>query len=41
MGSNEFTAKKLREWLKLLEVTTTYIEPSPWENGYIKSLTVK
>jgi len=37
-NGSEFTALKLREWLKKLEITTTYIEPgSPWENGYIES----
>jgi len=34
----EFTAKKLRGWLKRFNVGTLYIEPgSPWENGYIES----
>jgi transposase InsO family protein len=34
----EFIAKKLIEWLRDLEVITSYIEPgSPWENGYIES----
>ena len=41
-NGSEFTAKKLREWLKRLEVTTTFIEPgSPWENGYIESFNGK
>ena len=41
-NGSEFTAKKLREWLKQLEVTTTFIEPgSPWENGYIESFNGK
>ena len=31
----EFTAKKVTDWLKRLEVKTLFIEPgSPWENGY-------
>ena len=34
----EFTANKLREWLKAINVITAYIEPgSPWENGYCES----
>lgn len=34
----EFIAKKLRQWLKTLQVEPLYIEPgSPWENGYIES----
>ncbi len=41
-NGSEFTAYMLREWLKRLEVTTTYIEPgSPWENGYIESFNGK
>ena len=31
----EFTARKVRDWLKRLDVKTLFIEPgSPWENGY-------
>ena len=34
----EFTAKKVTDWLKRLEVKTLFIEPgSPWENGYNES----
>jgi len=34
----EFTAKKVREWLAKVGVTTLFIEPgSPWENGYVES----
>ena len=34
----EFTAKKVTDWLKCLEVKTLFIEPgSPWENGYNES----
>ena len=34
----EFTAKKVRQWLKRIGVITTFIEPgSPWENGYCES----
>ena len=34
----EFTAKKVRDWLKRLDVKTLFIEPgSPWENGYNES----
>ena len=33
----EFTAKKVRGWLKDIGVTTLFIEPgSPWENGFIE-----
>jgi transposase InsO family protein len=38
----EFIARKLRQWLKALEVTPLYIEPgSPWENGYVESFNGK
>jgi transposase InsO family protein len=38
----EFTANKVREWLKRVEVQTLFIEPgSPWENGYIESFNGK
>ena len=38
----EFIAKKLRRWLKTLEVEPVYIEPgSPWENGYVESFNGK
>ena len=38
----EFIAKKLKNWLKKLEVQPLYIEPgSPWENGYIESFNGK
>lgn len=38
----EFTAKRVRQWLALLEVKTLFIEPgSPWENGYIESFNGK
>ena len=34
----EFTAKKVKKWLKKMGVGTLYIEPgSPWENGYMES----
>ena len=34
----ECTAKKVRDWLKRLDVKTLFIEPgSPWENGYNES----
>ena len=34
----EFTAKKIKKWLKDMGVKTLFIEPgSPWENGYIES----
>lgn len=38
----EFIAKKLKKWLKDLEVQPLYIEPgSPWENGYCESFNGK
>ena len=38
----EFTAKAVREWLKLVGVKSLFIEPgSPWENGYIESFNGK
>jgi transposase InsO family protein len=38
----EFIAKKLKGWLKSLEVKPLYIEPgSPWENGYCESFNGK
>lgn len=38
----EFIAKKLKKWLKDLEVDPLFIEPgSPWENGYCESFNGK
>ena len=38
----EFTSKKVRDWLRKVEVKTLFIEPgSPWENGYIESFNGK
>jgi len=38
----EFTAKRVRAWLKRLDVKPLFIEPgSPWENGYIESFNGK
>jgi transposase InsO family protein len=38
----EFIAKKLRLWLKQLDVKPLYIEKgSPWENGYVESFNGK
>jgi len=38
----EFTAKRVRDWLRRIEVKTLFIEPgSPWENGYIESFNGK
>lgn len=38
----EFTARRVREWLKRVGVKTLFIEPgSPWENGYIESFNGK
>ena len=36
-GGLEFTANKVRDWLKQVEVQTLFIKPgSPWENGSIE-----
>lgn len=41
-NGSEYTAKKLREWLKRLEVTTTYIEPgAPGRTAISNHLMVK
>jgi len=41
-NGSEFTAKRVREWLKRVGVKTLYIEPgSPWENGYVESFNGK
>ena len=38
----EFVAAAVREWLAELGVTTLFIEPgSPWENGYVESISSK
>ena len=38
-SGSEFTAQKVREWLRQLNVRTLYIEPgSPRGNGYIEAL---
>ena len=38
----EFIAKRLRSWLKQLEVQPLFIQPgSPWENGYCESFNGK
>ena len=38
----EFIARKLRQWLRALNVAPLYIEPgSPWENGYVESFNGK
>jgi len=38
----EFTAHKVRDWLRRVKVQTLFIEPgSPWENGYIESFNGK
>jgi putative transposase len=42
VNGSEFTAIRLMDWLKEVDVVTAYIEPgSPWENGYCESLTAK
>ena len=34
----EFTAWRIRDWLKQVQVNTLFIQPgSPWENGYVES----
>ena len=41
-NGSEFTAKRVRTWLKRLDVKPLFIEPgSPWENGYIESFNGK
>ena len=41
-NGSEFTAKRVRAWLKRLDVGPLFIEPgSPWENGYIESFNGK
>jgi putative transposase len=38
----EFTAHRVRDWLKTVEVKTLFIQPgSPWENGYVESFNGK
>ncbi|QDT41741.1 Integrase core domain protein [Gimesia alba] len=38
----EFTAKRVRDWLRRIEVKTLFIElGSSWENGYIESFNGK
>jgi len=37
-NGSEFTAQRVRAWLRKLAVKPLFIEPgSPWENGYIES----
>jgi len=41
-NGSEFTAKRVRAWLKRLNIKPLFIEPgSPWENGYIESFNGK
>jgi putative transposase len=41
-NGSEFTAKRVRAWLKRLDVKPLFIEPgSPWENGFIESFNGK
>jgi putative transposase len=41
-NGSEFTAKRVRSWLKRLDVKPLFIEPgSPWENGYVESFNGK
>jgi len=37
-NGSEFTAKRVRAWLEMLEVKPLFIAPgSPWENGFVES----
>ena len=41
-NGSEFTANRVRSWLKTLAIKSLFIEPgSPWENGYIESFNGK
>jgi putative transposase len=41
-NGSEFIARRVRDWLKRLQVRPLYIEPgSPWEYGYIESFNGK
>jgi len=41
-NGSEFTAKKVRKFIKNLGTLPAFIEPgSPWENGYIESFNLK
>ena len=41
-NGSEFTARRVRQWLSSLGVSTSYIEPgSPWENGYCESFNAR
>jgi putative transposase len=41
-NGSEFTAKRVRAWLKKLEIKPLFIEPgSPWENGFVESFNGK
>ncbi len=41
-NGTEFTANKIRKWLKNAGVITAYIEPgSPWENGFCESFNAR
>jgi putative transposase len=41
-NGSEFTANRVRAWLKKLDIRPLFIEPgSPWENGYIESFNGK
>jgi transposase InsO family protein len=38
----EFTAKRVKDWIKRIGAKTLFIEPSsPWENGYNESFNGK
>ena len=41
-NGSEFTANRIRKWLRDAGSITAYIEPgSPWENGYIESFNAR
>lgn len=41
-NGSEFTAHRVRAWIREVDVTTLHIESgSPWENGYIESFNRK
>ena len=41
-NGSEFIEKGMRRWLRAKGIKTLYIEPgSPWQNGYIGSVTAR
>ena len=40
-SGSEFVAQAVQEWIKAVGARTAYIAPgSPWENGYVETLTL-